>query len=140
MTTTLLLTRNSPLRTVLVNEETYQPLYQIDTPRGCFTRSKTTRITHASADAAKVNFPDSELEGESEDDDVIVSEKKASSLKSVGTMVGDIEVPIATDGDSNELAKIHWNVFSHNQIVLNGQVQNRADMLPRSGRWVEVDL
>jgi len=124
MNTKLVLTRNSALRTTIVNETTHRPLYTIQTPRQ-FSR-KTTRIRRVpQTDDLQPLFSDSDDGDYDSDDDASLDPKKGEEKEELP----EEEIPSGSD----ELARIHWHHLSHNRIIYKGRAMDRRHFLPKAG-------
>jgi hypothetical protein len=122
MNTKLILTRNSALRTTIVNENTHRPLYTIQTPRQ-MTR-KITRIRHVpQTDDLQPLFSDG---GDYDSDDASLHPKKGEEKEDPPE---EEEIP----GGSDELARIYWHHLSHNRVVYKGRVMDRRHFMPKAG-------
>ena len=122
---TLQFTRNSPLRTILVDEATGHAKYQIETP--ITLMQHTTRVR-------KVDLPPQSP---------LVLGKKASSdgyydptdkgEKKRGFKWSRIFKPDLPQTD-DEIGRIHWKCFSPSGFNFKGKVTNRREFLPRCGK------
>jgi len=122
---TLRLSRDSPLRTTLVDEATGHAKYQIDTPMK-FARS-VTRIRRFDSPAQPPL--DNDRGSDSGDD---ITDKKGSKSKSKeeeGDETG-AELPEMSD----EIARIYWKWFSSDRIVFRGRITSQAEFLPKTGK------
>ena len=113
---TLRFSRNSPLRTILVDEATGQAKYQIDTPR--WQARSATRIRKLdSAAQLPPNLDDADSDS---DDDVTDKGKKGESKKDEDDAEGDEPDTGAEPAEtSDEIARIYWNWFSSDRIVFS---------------------
>jgi len=134
---TLRLTRDSPLRTILVDEATGYAKYQIDTPRK-IARS-VTRIRKF--DSPKRPPPHLDEDTDSDPgDDIADKSKEAMSEKDEKDkeQEGDgMETELAETSD--EIARIYWKWFSSNRIIFRGRITTRREFLPKTGKakgWV----
>ena len=114
MNTNLVLTRNSPLRTVLVNQGTRQPLYKIETQQ---------KITRTITRVYKIS-PSTRIDQ--------MSDPEAPSYPLGGSDSEEIDIP----AESEEIARIYWHHFSSYRVVYNGRILKRSQLLPRAGRRV----
>jgi len=123
---TLRLSRDSPLRTTLVDEATGQAKYQIDTPLR-LTRSVTRIRKFDSPTQPPPHWYDEDPDPDSGDD---IIDKKGS--KSEEEAEGDevVELPETSD----EIARIYWKWFSAARIVFRGRITNRTEFLPKAGK------
>lgn len=122
MNTQLYLSRNSPLRTTVINASTSRPLYRIETPRK-FTR-KTTRIYRVP--------PTGDLEPllPSSSDSPDEQERSLDMDTHTG---GEEHLDLDGPMEEDEMARIHWHHFSPHRVVFNGQLLKRSQLLPKSG-------
>ena len=128
---TLRFSRNSPLRTILVDEATGQARYQIDTPR--WQARSATRIRKLdSAAQLPPNLDDTDSDS---DDDVTDKGKKGESKKDEDDAEGD-EPDTGTElaETSDEIARIYWKWFSSDRIVFRGKIISRSEFLPKCGK------
>ena len=128
---TLQFTRNSPLRTTLVEEGTGLVKYQIDTP---------VRIARSVTRIRKLDSPTRPPlhwdDADSDSDDGIAnkgkkgpkSKKDEDDREEAGGAVG--ELPEASD----EIARIYWKWFSSDRIVFRGKITSRSEFLPKCGK------
>jgi hypothetical protein len=127
---TLILTRNSPLRTTLVDEATGHAKYQIDTPVK-FNRS-VTRIRKLDPSAEPHNWDgDVDSDSSDEEDQKNYKSKKDTKGEEEDDDEGDeTELPKTSD----EIARIHWKWFSSDRIVFQGKATTRTEFLPKTGK------
>jgi hypothetical protein len=124
MNTKLIFTRNSPLRTTIVNENTHRPLYTIQTPRQ-MTR-KITRIQRVpQTDDLQPLFSDGD-DLDSDSDDASLHPQKGEDKEDPPEAE---EIPSGSD----ELARIYWHHLSHNRFVYKGRVMDRRHFMPKAG-------
>ena len=134
---TFQLTRNSPLRTTLVDEATGRVKYKVDTPRK-IARS-ITRIRKLDLPAQPRPHPE---EDAGSDSDIIDKERKEKSTSKGGkTDRGEVEDETETDLSEidDEMARIYWKWFSPDKIVFWGGITTRNQFLPKAGKlkgWV----
>ena len=130
---TLRFTRNSPLRTILVDEATGHAKYQIDTPRK-LVRS-VTRIRKLDSSAQPPLHWDDAADSDAGDDVVDKGEKGVSKSKE-DEDGGDEEVESAAEfaETSDEIARIYWKWFSSDKIVFLGRITSRSEFLPKCGK------
>lgn len=142
MNTKIIFTRNSPVRTVLVNGSTGQELYRIDTPRR-FVGS-VTRVFRC--DPARPPVPNlmprlrwsTGAPYEDYDPKEWRPLARAQSDRRREDKEGDDEVtPTADDvpgEDSplveNEIARLYWRWFASTRIVFEGKIRTRAQLMP----------
>ena len=137
---TLRFTRNSPLRTVLVEEATGQAKYQIDTPIR-LARS-VTRIRKFDTPTQPPLHWDDEAESDSGDDGVGEERKRKSSSddttdKGKGKSKKDEREEDAEpelSETSDEIARIYWKWFSSDRIIFRGRSRLRTEFLPKCGK------
>ena len=125
----LRLSRESPLRTTLVDEATGQAKYQIDTPMK-FARSVTRVRKFDSATQSSLHWSDDDPGPDSGDD---IADKKGSKPKEEEEAEGDgvgAELPETSD----EMARIYWKWFSSDRIVFRGRITTRAEFMPTTGK------
>ena len=137
---TLQFTRNSPLRTTLVDEATSQVKYKIDTP--IKVTGSVTQIRKLESDTqAPHNWAE---ESESDSDDSITDkkgEKEKSKSEKEGSEIMDLPELPELPGMSDEMAKIYWHWFSSDRIEFRGMVTTRNEFLPKCGKmkgWVNT--
>jgi hypothetical protein len=132
---TLQFTRNSPLRTTLVDEATHEAKYKIDTP--IRITGSVTQIRKLESETQTPHVWDEESESDSDDDITDKGEKqKSNSGKQKGSEITDAELPELPElpGMSDEMAKIYWHWFSSDRIVFRGMITTRNEFLPRCGK------
>jgi len=134
---TLRLTRDSPLRTILVDDATGYARYQIDTPRK-IARS-VTRIRKF--DSPRRPPPNLDEDADSEPgDDVADKNKEAKSEEDEKDKEHEedgMETELAETSD--EIARIYWKWFSSSRIIFRGRITTRREFLPKTGKakgWV----
>ena len=128
---TLRFSRNSPLRTALIDEATGQAKYQIDTPRW-YTRG-VTRIRKLDSDAQ----PPTEYDDEDSDSDDHITDKREErkSEKDGGDAEGEEPDTVAELAEtSDEIARIYWNWLSSARIVFRGKITSQSEFLPKCGK------
>ena len=149
MNTKIIFTRNSPVRTVLINEATGKELYRIDTPRrfiGSVTRvfrcnpatpsaanpTPTAPQPQSNADEPHEPGYNSEEElrlltgansGNSEEEDGNATESGAESAREDGL---EEDSPLVED----EIARWYWKWFSSPRMVFEGKIRTRAEYMP----------
>ena len=126
---TLQLTRDSPLRTVLVDQATGYAKYQIDTPIR-IVRS-VTWIRKLDSSTHPLHNRDTDTASVSSDDIINMGKRKKKS-KSEKHKEGDETVPMLPE-TSNEIARIDWSYFSSDRIVFRGKATTRSEFLPKTG-------
>ena len=125
-------TRNSPLRTVLVDEATGHAMYEIDTPiriSGSVTRIRKRLDSHTPHPLNQDNDADSD----SGDD---VADMKRSGSTGSRSYKGDREEDTGPElaETSDEIARIYWKWFSSDRIIFRGKDHLRTDFLPKCGK------
>ena len=124
---TLRLSRDSPLRTTLVDEATGHAKYQIDTPIK-IARSVTRIRKFDSPTQPPLHWRDDDHSSASGDD---ITDKKRS--KSKEEEEGD-ETGAELPETSDEIARIYWKWFSSDKIVFQGRITSRTEFLPKTGK------
>jgi len=119
-------TRNSPLRTTLIDEATGHAMYEIDTPRK-FSASYVTKIRKL--DPA-IRPPPYEFG----DDDSDADEGPADKKRAPVGVEGDESVIELPETGSNEMARIYWNFVARDKIVFRGKITTRSEFLPECGK------
>jgi len=116
-------TRNSPLRTTLIDEATGKAKYKIDTPRKI-----SERVTQIRELESATQPPHEEIESDS--DDIIVREKSEKDERNT------TELPVlpVLPGMSDEIAKIHWFWFESDRSIFRGMKTTRNEFLPKCGK------
>ncbi|KAF9644778.1 hypothetical protein BDM02DRAFT_843365 [Thelephora ganbajun] len=131
---TLQFSRNSPLRTTLVDEATGHPKYQIDTPRK-IARS-VTRIRRFDSPTQPPLHQDDDVDSDSGDDITDKGKKKSESKEDkhnreeADEADGGAELLETSDG----IARIYWKWFSPDRIVFQGKITTRSEFLPKCGK------
>jgi len=134
---TLQLSRNSPLRTILVDEATGQAKYKIDTPRK-IARSVTRISKFGPPPAQPPLHRDEDADPAPGDvDDITNKGKKIKSNSKKGRgdrkeVRGEAGAELPETGD--EIARIYWKWFSPHKIVFRGGITTRGNFLPKAGR------
>ena len=125
---TLRLSRDSPLRTTLVDESTGHAKYQIDTPIK-LARSVTRIRKFDSPTQPPLHWWDDDPGSDSGDD---ITDKKGSNSKEDEEEEGETrgELPETSD----EIARIYWKWFSSDRIVFRGRIASRTEFLPKTGK------
>jgi hypothetical protein len=127
---TLQLTRDSPLRTVLVDQATGYAKYQIDTPirivRSITWIRKLDSFTHP------LHNRDTDTTSVSDDDIINMGKRKKRSKSEKHE--GDEMVPMLPE-TSNEIARIDWSYFSSDGIVFRGKATTQSEFLPKTGSF-----
>ncbi|KAF9793509.1 hypothetical protein BJ322DRAFT_1035109 [Thelephora terrestris] len=126
---TLQLTRNSALRTTLVDAASGHAKYQIDTPRRIARRM--TRIKKLdSTEQYPIHLSDAD--SDSDDDVTVIGESESKKGMDDGEEEDEAmtEVPEASD----DVARIYWNWFSSDKIVFQGKITTRSEFLPKCGK------
>ena len=126
---TLRFTRNSPLRTSLIDEATGHVMYQIDTPIRIV--GSVTRIRKF--DESTQHLYPQDYDSDSSDDTPVGRKSKEDKydMEEEGDEVGaGPELPEA----SNEIARINWKWFSSDSIIFRGRGYLRTEFLPKCGK------
>ena len=113
------LTRDSPLRTILVDQATSNAKYQIDTPFRF-----TGRVTKIKKFDQPQQVPRKSDSGTDSSDDPTDMEKKSKSKKA------DVNLR----QNSEEIATVQWHCFSPDRITFLGTVTTRGEFLPKCGK------
>ena len=125
---TLRFTRNSPLRTILVDEATGIARYQIDTPRK-LGRSVTRIRRLDPSTQPPLHWEDAD----SDTGDDVIKKGKSKSKKDK-----DSEEAYETGAElpetSDEIARIYWQWFSSDKIIFQGKITSRSEFLPKCGK------
>jgi hypothetical protein len=120
---TLLLARNSPLRTTLVDEATGHAKYQVNTP---------LRIHGSVTTIKKFDLPPQpplirdEKTSFGPGGDITDKGKKGKPKRK------DSGVQLPENGE--EVAKVNWSCFSSDKITFGGNVTARSEFLPQCGK------
>ena len=122
---TLRLTRNSPLRTTLVDEATGHAVYQIDTP--IRVARSVTRIRKFDSPQP---HPHRVSEGATPDSDDDIPDKGKGGRPEGDETKTMPELPETSD----EIARIYWKWFSSDKIIFRGRITTRSEFLPRAGK------
>lgn len=122
---TFLLSRNSPLRTTLIDEATGQAVYQIDTPRGFI--SETTKIRKLDpATQAPLDWND----GGADSDDGEDIDKKGAVRETERSELETADLPETSD----EIARVYWTFTSSERIIFRGRITSQKEFLPAAGK------
>ena len=155
---TLRLTRNTPLRTVLVDEATGEAKYQIDTPMR-LTRSVTRIRKFDPPTRHPLRWDDGEFDTVDITDKGRKKKKKSSGgditnvgvKKSKKKVKKEVKKPkkdkkVKEDKEdegeegagsaetNDEVARIYWKWFSSDRILFRGKARLRTEFLPRCGK------
>ena len=122
---TLRFTRNSPLRTTLVDETTGDVKYKIKTPIR-IARS-VTRITKFKPRTETPLHPD--VDGNSDSGRNTMKEEKSNSKGGAANEIKTEPLEI-----SDEIARIYWKWFSPNRFIFRGKTATRREFLPKCGK------
>ena len=127
-------TRNSPVRTVLVDEATGHAMYQIDTPIRV-----TGRVTRIRRLDSSISHPLHHDDADSDSDDDITDAKKRRRSGSTGSRSykeeGDAEEAEPELAEtSDEIARIYWKWFSSDKLIFRGRAHLRTEFLPKCGK------
>jgi hypothetical protein len=133
--TNLYFTRNSPLRTTIVDEQTHRPLFRLETPQRVRRRTTTIRRLALTEESDRLLSSTKDLEDEDSDSDssTLWSKKDESESEQEPELEAD-ETDVSAPVD--EVARIHWHLFRADQVVFKGQMLKRSEILPRSGLYV----
>ena len=127
---TLRLSKNSPLRTTLIDEATGQAKYKIETPMR-IARSVTRIRKFESPPQPPLQWRE-DADSDSSDDGVAGKEKEKSEPNTTEeTDEGDSGGLHET---SDEMARIYWKWFSSNRIIFRGRITSREEFLPKCGK------
>jgi len=124
---TLRLSRDSPLRTTLVDEASGHAKYQIDTPIK-LARSVTRVRKFDSPTQPPLHWRDDDRSSDSGDD--ITDKKGSKSKKEEDEDESVAELPETSD----EIARIYWKWFSSDKIIFRGRITSRTEFLPKTGK------
>ena len=124
---TFRLSRDSPVRTILVDEATGHAKYQIDTPIK-LARS-VTRIRKFDSHTQPPLHWDEDADSDS-GHDVTDKKRKSKEEEEEEGVDGMAELPETSD----EIARIYWKWFSSDRIVFRGRITSRSDFLPKTGK------
>lgn len=125
---TLRFTRNSPVRTTLVDEATGHVMYKIETP--------TFKFAHVATQIRKVEShtqPPLHLEEDTytdSGDDTTDDEKMDDKFYSDEESQVDLGLPEISD----EMARIYWKLLAQDKIVFQGRIHGRSQFLPKCGK------
>jgi hypothetical protein len=150
MNTKIIFTRNSPVRTALVNGTTGQELYRIDTPRrfvGSVTRvfRCDPAVPPATNLMPRLHWDANEpYEGyDSEEWKILVGarsdgcgegeEGESGASAAVVDEVSGEDLPLV----ENEIARLYWKWFASTRIVFEGKIRTRAELMPLKGKLKE---
>ena len=125
---TLELSRNSPLRTTLVDEMTGQARYKIDTPRK--VARSVTRISKFDPPSAQPPLHPDEDADPDPGDDIASRGKKEGKKYRKETIRDGTETEFPEIGD--EMARIYWKWFSPHRIVFRGRIITRNQFMPKA--------
>jgi hypothetical protein len=132
---TLRFSRDSVLRTTLVDEATGNAKYQIDTPVK-IARS-VTRIRKFDSPTQPPLHWDEDADSDSGND--ITDKGKSKSEKGGNHGEERLETEPELAETSDEIARIYWKWFSSDKIVFRGRISSRSDFLSKCGKmkgWV----
>lgn len=125
MSTKVIFTRNSPLRTVLVDETTGRELYRINTPRK-FVGS-VTRVFRCDPAAPPVPNLVPPLHWDANDP----SEDDSDGNEGAVDEAPGEDSPFV----ENEIARLYWKWFASPRIVFDGKIRRRTEFMPLKGRY-----
>jgi hypothetical protein len=132
---TLRFSKDSVLRTTLIDEATGHAKYQIDTPLR-IARS-VTRIQKF--DSPTQPPPHWDEGAGSDSGDGVTGKGKSRSEKDENHGEEGLETEPELVETSDEIARIYWKWFSSDKIVFRGRITSRKDFLPQCGKlkgWV----
>ena len=146
MNTKIIFTRNSPVRTVLVNETTGQELYKINTPYR-FVGS-VTRVFRCDPAAPPNPMPrlhwdaNEPYEGYDSEEWRLPAGVKSDRYGREDGNESDSGVASAVNaapgGDSplvgDEIARLYWKWFASTRIIFEGKIRRRAEFMPVKGK------
>lgn len=115
---TFTLSRNSPLRTTLIDAATGRAVYEVDTPR-TFSCSGATKIRKLDT-ASRTPFHSDDADYNSDEDTVVGMEED--------------ELEPEFPETSNEIARIHWKLISSDRIIFRGKITTQNEFLPECGK------
>lgn len=124
---TLVLARNSPLRTTLIDEATGHAVYKIDTPRK-LSRSWTTKIRKLDSSTQPLLHLDDDGDGSDSSDEV--ADKKRGEFVGTDEAGPETELPETSD----EMARIYWKLISSDKIIFRGKITTQSEFLPATGK------
>ena len=125
----LLLARNSPIRTTLVDEATGHTKYKIETPIR-ITRS-VTRIKKYDSPPQPPANRDKEADSDSGDD---ITDKKNKKKKSKSKRDEKRKREAELAGTGDEIAGIYWKCLSPDKFVFRGKATTQSEFLPQAGK------
>jgi len=146
MNTKIIFTRNSPLRTVLVNETTGQESYRIETPRkfvGSCTRVFRCDPTKPPVPnlTPRLHWDANEPYGSDSEEWKVLKGAKLDRHDEEDGNEGDSgvvstvdEAPEVSPLVENEIARLYWKWFASTRIVFEGKVRRRAEFMPLKSR------
>ena len=125
---TLRFTRDSPLRTTLVDEATGHVKYKIETP---------IRITRSVTRIKKFDSPPQpplrrDQDADSDSSGSLTDKRSNEDNKGKGEEGGETEEELPEASD--EIARIYWKWFSTDRIVFRGRITTRGELLPKVGK------
>ena len=156
MNAKIILTRNSPVRSVLVNETTGKELYRIDTPYRFVGRVTRVFRRDPATPSAPNPIPQSR-DGDEPHEDRVSEELElvaigrthdsgeVSGIEEEGGVDGAGEETLGEDSPlvDNEIARIYWKWFSSPRIIFEGKIRTRAEYMPLKSRlqirWADPD-
>ena len=125
---TLVLARNCPHRTTLVDETTGHVKYQIDTPKKL--AGGVTRIRKFDSPTQPPPHLDEDNDCDSSED--IADKDKPKSKEDKENEEGEPEPELP--GTDDEIARIYWKWFSPDRIIFRGGITTRDEFLPKVGK------
>ena len=128
---TLRLTRNSPLRTTLVDEATGHVKYKIETP--VKIAHVVTQIKKLESHAQPPQYSENGT-GYDSDDDITLCGSTKGKLGSDGIKGEETSVDPEVPGTSNEIARIYWKLLASDKVVFQGKEHVRSEFLQKCGK------
>lgn len=127
---TLRFVKNSPLRTVLIDEATGHAKYKIETPMK-LARSVTRIRKFESPPQPPLHWGEDADSDPSDEDTTDGGKKKSIPDEEEHEMVS---VEGELHETSDEMARIYWKWFSSNRIIFRGRTTTREEFLPKCGK------
>ena len=121
---TFLLSRDSTLRTTLIDEVNGQAVYEVDTPRK-LSSSYVTKIRKLDP-AARPRI--------CSDDDDPDSEEETADRKCAFVGTEEDEPLMELPETSDEIARIYWKLASPDRIIYRGKITTQKAFLPECGK------
>lgn len=121
---TFLLSRDSTLRTTLIDEATGQAVYEVDTPRK-LSSSYVTKIRKLDPAVPPRIYSDDE------DPD---SEEETADRKRALVGTEEDELLMGLPEASDEIARIYWRLAPSDRIIYRGKITTQKEFLPECGK------